>query len=118
MQELLGKYGGEQHLKIPDEMKDLIVAPEDVNHTSGNHEKLINSGNFEIKQIDFSHNNKGLIGIKSKYEEDVHSNGHSSVWGSYWHNHFGWGYKCCYSFDKRSKCRGEEGKVETIKTEY
>jgi hypothetical protein len=30
----------------------------------------------------------------------------------------GWGYKCCFSFDKKSKCRGEEGKIETIKKEY
>jgi hypothetical protein len=27
----------------------------------------------------------------------------------------GRGYKCCFSFDKNSKCRGEEGKIETIK---
>ena len=56
--------------------------------------------------------------IKSKYEEDVHENGHQAVWGSYWNKMLGWGYKCCFSFDKRSKCRGEEGKIETIKREY
>jgi hypothetical protein len=62
---------------------------------------------------------RGLVGIKSRYEEDVHINGHISVWGSYWHPEFGWGFQCCYSFDKRTpKCRGEEGKVETIKREY
>jgi hypothetical protein len=29
--------------------------------------------------------NKGLIGIKSKYDEDLFEKGHTSVWGSYWH---------------------------------
>ena len=48
----------------------------------------------------------------------MHLDGHSSVWGSYWHIKFGWGYKCCLSFDKKSKCRGEESKIETIKKEY
>jgi hypothetical protein len=40
------------------------------------------------------------------------------VWGSYWHPILGWGYKCCFSFDKNAKCKGEEGKIETIKIEY
>jgi len=61
---------------------------------------------------------RGLVGIRSKYEEDIHENGHSSVWGSYWHPILGWGFKCCYSFDKKSTCKGEEGKIETIKREY
>jgi hypothetical protein len=61
---------------------------------------------------------RGIVGIRSKYEEDLHKNGHTSVWGSYWHPILGWAYKCCYSFDKKSKCKGEEGKIETIKREY
>ena len=61
---------------------------------------------------------RGLTGVKSKYDEDVHEDGHCSVWGSYWHSVLGWGYRCCYCFDKKAKCRGEEGKVETIKKEY
>lgn len=65
-----------------------------------------------------NYDNKGLLGIKSKYEEDIHINGHSSVWGSYWHFHFGWGYRCCLSFNRNAKCRGEESKKETIKREY
>jgi pre-mRNA-processing factor SLU7 len=61
---------------------------------------------------------RGLTGIVSKYDEDVHENEHSSVWGSYWHPILGWAYKCCYSFEKIGKCRGEEGRIETIKKEY
>ena len=51
-------------------MKEIILAPEDIN-SHVNSDKLINSGNFEIKQIDYKQS-KNLLGIKSKYEEDVY----------------------------------------------
>ncbi|EDO27493.1 predicted protein, partial [Nematostella vectensis] len=47
---------------------------------------------------------------KSKYEEDVYINNHTSVWGSYWENG-SWGYDCCYSIVKNSFCTGEAGKA-------
>jgi pre-mRNA-processing factor SLU7 len=62
--------------------------------------------------------NRGLTGVSSKYEEDKYEQDHTSVWGSYWHSVLGWGYQCCFSFDRKSKCTGEQGKVETIKREY
>ena len=34
---------------------------------------------------------------------------HSSVWGSFWHEGK-WGFKCCYSFEKRSYCTGASGR--------
>jgi hypothetical protein len=45
------------------------------------------------------------ISIKSRYDEDVHLNGHSAVWGS----HFDmtnkcWGYACCRALDKSARC--------------
>jgi len=43
--------------------------------------------------------------IKSKYNEDVYENDHTSVWGSFWFNHH-WGYKCCHSFIRNSYCPG------------
>lgn len=48
--------------------------------------------------------------IRSKYEEDVFVNNHTTVWGSYWEN-FRWGYKCCHSFVKNSYCTGSTGKL-------
>jgi hypothetical protein len=39
---------------------------------------------------------RGLTGVKSKYDEDVFENGHTSVWGSYWSPNIGWGYRCCF----------------------
>lgn len=46
---------------------------------------------------------------KSKYLEDILTNNHSSVWGSWWSN-FQWGYGCCHSLVKNSYCTGETGK--------
>ena len=112
MQELLSKYGGEQHLVIPEELKPVNIDPD---------KEELNPSKLRIDS-DFNPMAQATINshivVKTKYEEDVFENGHQSVWGSYWHPVFGWGYRCCYSFDKKVKCRGEEGRVETIKREY
>jgi pre-mRNA-processing factor SLU7 len=46
---------------------------------------------------------------RSKYPEDVLSNNHKSVWGSWWKN-FTWGYACCHSTVKNSYCTGDQGR--------
>ena len=53
--------------------------------------------------------------VPSSYTEDVYNNNHTTVWGSYYHENFGWGYKCCGSNDKNSWCKGERGKAENLK---
>lgn len=45
---------------------------------------------------------------KSKYEEDVYINNHTSVWGSWWKDHQ-WGYKCCKQTVRNSYCTGVAG---------
>lgn len=45
---------------------------------------------------------------KSKYEEDVYINNHTSVWGSWWKDHQ-WGYRCCQQTVKNSYCSGVAG---------
>jgi pre-mRNA-processing factor SLU7 len=45
---------------------------------------------------------------KSKYEEDVFINNHTSVWGSWWKDHQ-WGYKCCKQITRNSYCTGLAG---------
>ncbi|KAJ8440810.1 hypothetical protein Cgig2_000698 [Carnegiea gigantea] len=45
---------------------------------------------------------------KSKYEEDVYINNHTSVWGSWWKD-FQWGYKCCRQTIRNSYCTGAAG---------
>lgn len=45
---------------------------------------------------------------KSKYEEDVYINNHTSIWGSWWNDHQ-WGYKCCKQTIRNSYCTGAAG---------
>ncbi|XP_022828174.1 pre-mRNA-splicing factor Slu7 [Spodoptera litura] len=90
---ILEKYGGEEHLAAPP--KELLLAQTEV-FTRYNRDGTLVQG--PEKQL-----------AKSKYEEDVLINNHTSVWGSYWHDGQ-WGYKCCHSFIKMSYCVGEAGK--------
>ncbi|BFZ65011.1 mRNA splicing protein [Saitoella coloradoensis] len=60
--------------------------------------------------------NKGHKGpSKSRYEEDVCPNNHTSVFGSWWSKIDGgrWGYACCHQFTRNSYCTGREGIVAT-----
>ena len=51
------------------------------------------------------------VALKSKYEEDVFINGHTTVWGSYFHKGaFRWGYADDHSLMKKSYCTGENGR--------
>ena len=90
---LLEKYGGEAHLKSTSQKKQTIL-----------------EGNQYVE-----YDEKGAIKgaeqheHKSKYPEDVFTNNHTSVWGSWWRN-FEWGYACCHSLVKNSYCTGEEGR--------
>ena len=52
-----------------------------------------------------------MVAQKSKYEEDIFINGHSTVWGSYFHmGAFAWGYADDHSLIRNSYCTGEAGK--------
>ncbi|XP_076064746.1 pre-mRNA-splicing factor Slu7 [Oratosquilla oratoria] len=94
--DLLEKYGGRQHLQVPP--KALLLAQ---------------SENY----VEYSRHGKIIKGVeklvtRSKYEEDIYPNNHTSVWGSYWRSGV-WGYKCCHSFVKNSYCTGESGKCSS-----
>nr|XP_016506297.1 PREDICTED: pre-mRNA-splicing factor SLU7-like [Nicotiana tabacum] len=45
---------------------------------------------------------------RSKYEEDVYINNHTTVWGSWWKDHQ-WGYRCCKQTIRNSYCTGAAG---------
>ncbi|CAH8462982.1 unnamed protein product [Schistosoma intercalatum] len=91
--EILERYGGHEHLEsIP---KELIL------------------GQWE-SYAEYSPTGRMIRGaekptVKSRYEEDVFNNNHTSVWGSYWFNGQ-WGYRCCHSLIKESYCLGEKSK--------
>ncbi|OXV09395.1 hypothetical protein Egran_02844 [Elaphomyces granulatus] len=89
---LLDKYGGEEHLK---------PAP-------------LGGGAVLENERFVEYDETGAIkgqpkrAAKSKYAEDLLTNNHTSVWGSWWFN-FQWGYSCCHSTVKNSYCTGEAG---------
>lgn len=82
-QSILERYGGEEHLQAPP--KTLLLAQTEDYIEYARDGKIIKGREKEV--------------VRSKYEEDVLINNHTSVWGSYWHSGQ-WGFKCCYSFIK------------------
>lgn len=89
---LLEKYGGVEHLNMPE------ILQEDLGDT----ERYIEYDEHGERK------DKPKPTGKSKYAEDVYINNHTSVWGSWWKN-FQWGYACCHSTIKNSYCAGKEG---------
>jgi len=94
---ILEKYGGAEHLDAPP--KELLLAQTENYVEYSKHGKVIRGQEKPI--------------IRSKYEEDVYINNHSTVWGSFWKDGL-WGYKCCYSFVKNSYCAGDTGKAALL----
>lgn len=47
---------------------------------------------------------------RSRYEEDVLTNNHTSVWGSWWRDGT-WGYACCHQTVRNSYCTGRAGEA-------
>lgn len=86
---IFDEYGGEEHLKAPP--RELIFSQTE-------------------EYVEYSRTGKVIKGqesnaVKSRYEEDVYLNNHTSIFGSFW-NEGKWGYKCCHSFIKNSYCTG------------
>jgi pre-mRNA-processing factor SLU7 len=55
--------------------------------------------------------NKKRTALESKYQENVYQNGHTTVWGSYFHlGAFTWGYNDDHSLMKNSYCTGINGR--------
>ncbi|XP_077293914.1 pre-mRNA-splicing factor Slu7 [Arctopsyche grandis] len=100
-QSVLEKYGGEEHLQAPP--KALLLAQTEA-FSQYNRDGTLIQG--QEKQV-----------ARSKYEEDVLINNHTSVWGSFW-KAGKWGYKCCYSYIKMSYCVGEAGKSVVLEADH
>lgn len=93
-QSILEKYGGEEHLDVPARELQLAQTEHYVEYS-----RLGNVIRGQDKAV-----------AKSRYEEDVYSNNHTSIWGSFWENGC-WGYACCCSMIRGSYCTGESGKM-------
>jgi pre-mRNA-processing factor SLU7 len=92
-QSILEKYGGEEHLDAPP--KEMLLAQTE-HYVEYSRTGAVIKGQERAK-------------VKSRYEEDVFINNHTSVWGSYWVSGK-WGFACCHSLIKNSFCTGEAGK--------
>ncbi|XP_076164779.1 pre-mRNA-splicing factor Slu7 isoform X2 [Ptiloglossa arizonensis] len=87
---IINRYGGEEHLDaLP---SSLLLAQTEQYVEYSRYGKIIKGQDRQV--------------IRSKYEEDIFPNNHTSVWGSYWQSGK-WGYKCCHSCIKNSYCTGE-----------
>jgi len=91
---ILAKYGGEEHLEAPP--KELLLAQTEA-------------------YVEYSADGEIVKGVeravaRSKYEEDVLIHNHTAVWGSYWENGE-WGFACCKQMVKNSFCTGAQGRA-------
>merc|ERR1712029_982448 len=98
---IFDEYGGEEHLKAPP--RELIFSQTE-------------------EYVEYSRTGKVIKGqesnaVKSRYEEDVYLNNHTSIFGSFFHEGK-WGYKCCHSFIKNSYCTGDAGKAAFAVTPF
>lgn len=89
---IIEKYGGEEHLEAPP--KQLLLAQTEDYTEYSRYGTVLKGGEKTI--------------VRSKYDEDVFINNHTTVWGSFWHAGK-WGYKCCCSTIKESYCTGQAG---------
>jgi pre-mRNA-processing factor SLU7 len=86
---ILEAYGGEEYLKPPEEVQQLAETETYVQYSRDG--KVLGGRAKAIK--------------RSKYEEDVFVNGHTTVWGSLFKDEK-WGYACCGQTGDRSvRCR-------------
>jgi len=91
---ILEKYGGQEHMEGAP--KELLLSQTE-------------------QYVEYSATGKVIKGqekatARSKYEEDIHINNHTEIWGSYWENGE-WGFGCCKQLSKNSYCTGATGRA-------
>lgn len=117
---VLDKYGGQEYLDGSGGLANAVkMGANDVEAKS--RERKIRFGVSTVAE-EYSRDGRLLKGAStktrtkhapqtSKYEEDVFINGHTTVWGSYFHiGAFQWGYADDHSLMKSSYCTGETGR--------
>lgn len=110
-QALLDRYGGAEHLPAPS-------SPDSHSTQTTSKPKPIPKVISSSRYVEYDESGRVKLAAgqtirhvkaRSKYAEDVLTNNHTSVWGSWWRD-FAWGYACCHSTVKNSYCTGEAGK--------
>jgi pre-mRNA-processing factor SLU7 len=114
---VLDKYGGSEYLDGSD---GLATAKEKQTKSASASaaERKVRFG-VSVTQEEYTRDGRLIKGgvavkreaLKSKYEEDIFVNGHTAVWGSYFHKGaFRWGYSDDHSLIRNSYCTGENGR--------
>ncbi|KAM3756064.1 hypothetical protein ACB098_02G085000 [Castanea mollissima] len=98
--------------KLKLQMKDAIMEKYGNVATDAKLPRELLMGQTE-RQVEYDRAGRVIKGLetslpKSKYEEDVYINNHTSVWGSWWKDHQ-WGYKCCKQTIRNSYCTAAAG---------
>lgn len=110
-QALFEKYGGQEHLDGAEgasSTSEAVVPDRKIRFGVDVTTKEYNKDGRLIKQAG---KDVKMMPRQSKYEEDVFSNGHSTVFGSFFHKGaFSWGYADDHSLMKNSYCTGEKGR--------
>ena len=118
---VLDKYGGAEYLDGTDGLGSAKESNASSTKVNGNYvedNKKVRFGESHVAEqytregrMVKGSNAKMRVNQKSKYEEDVFSNGHKVVWGSYFHKGaFRWGYADDHSLMKNSYFTGENGR--------
>lgn len=93
--ELLHKQFLEKKAKIKQEKERFLKEKYQVEDLKPLPKELV----VDEKYVEYDKSGK----VKNKLIEDLHVNGHNTVWGSFWKDGK-WGYKCCEQLEKDSTC--------------
>jgi len=119
---VLDKYGGQEYLDgsgglasvdDPKKLEDLEAMARERKIRFGASVESAQYGK-DGRLLNGSMNKKRAPSVpqKSKYQEDIYINGHTTVWGSFFHiGAFQWGYADDHSLMKNSYCTGEAGRL-------
>ncbi|KAL7518029.1 hypothetical protein ACHAWX_002892 [Stephanocyclus meneghinianus] len=107
---VLDRYGGEEYLDKGD--KNSVMAEERATRFGVSHAELEYNRDGRTVSSALASKQKKRVAIPCKYEEDVFVNGHTAVWGSYFHKGaFKWGYADDHSLIKSSYGTGANGRM-------
>jgi len=117
---VLDKYGGEEYLDdATRSTKTKQQNGDDGDNDAAAAERKARFG-VSVTQEEYTRDGRLIKGgvavkrtaLKSKYEEDIHVNGHTTVWGSFFHRGaFRWGYADDHSLLQNSYCTGLNGRM-------
>jgi pre-mRNA-processing factor SLU7 len=122
---VLDKYGGEEYLDGSGGLAGAIEEKNDMSVKASNVEERKIRFGVSTTTEEYSRDGRLLKGPagkankmvaqKSKYEEDILTNGHTTVWGSFFHmGAFSWGYADDHSLIRNSYCTGDAGRRANI----